>query len=160
MNRNNIINEKIHWQNVFILPKILAGRAFPFFFAKGRKNRCMKLSRNKININNTGCIKPVIVKVENTIIKNKQSANGSKCLPISVTIFIFLAKYPSNASVIIANIKTKKEIIFNVKLNLGVKVPFWTIKNKIRKTNPRGILRKDKKLGMLKISVFFMARLY
>ena len=84
----------------------------------------MKLSRNKININNTGCIKPVIVKVENTIIKNKQSANGSKCLPISVTIFIFLAKYPSNASVIIANIKTKKEIIFNVKLNLGVKVPF------------------------------------
>ena len=91
VNRKRIINENTHWQKVFVFPKILAGNDFPFLLTNGRKNKCMKLSRSKININNIGCIKPVMVKVENIIIKNKQSASGSRCFPISVTIFILRA---------------------------------------------------------------------
>lgn len=92
MNKNRIINENTHWQNVFVFPKILAGNDFPLLFTNGRKNKCMKPSRSKINISSTGCINPVMVKVENIIIKNKQSAKGSRCLPMSVTIFILRAK--------------------------------------------------------------------
>lgn len=59
-----------------------------------------------------------------------------------------------------AQTKTKNDMRFNVKLNLGSKFPFWTIKKRMRKTNPSGIRKKDKKLGILSISDFFMRRLY
>ncbi len=124
---------------------------------KGLRNICMKPSLRIITIKKYHGINPMSMKLQKTIMKKIESDNGSKCMPKSVTLSFFLAKYPSSPSVIIAMIKIIRDDA-STKINLTGEIFEDLIRmNSDKKTKPNIILEKVRIFAIFNIFVILSA---